>query len=263
MIIGVCSSQPSAPPAYNPLAFPWAAFYDPSDLSNLHQDTGQSVAVAVGDPVGAVADQSTHGTHLFQSTAGSRPVLDTNAGGYKRLHFDTIDDVMATLVGLNMGTTQKATIFLAHEMIGSLSSAQGIFSCGGSFSENGAFYVYTYTGGFRYAGLRGSSDNDEGGTTAGGTGPAILTLRLDLSAGLTREQALRMEVNGTPVSLNYLNGAPGAANIVNGILRVGQLFSGFGRAEMGLYHLSVLPDDMADADRAAHVAWINDRCGAF
>lgn len=52
------------------------AWYDPSDLSTLYQDSaGTTPVTAVEQPVGLMRDKSGRGNHATQPTAASRPVL--------------------------------------------------------------------------------------------------------------------------------------------------------------------------------------------
>ena len=52
------------------------AWYDPSDLTTLFQDSAGTIPVtAVEQPVGLMKDKSGRGNHAFQATAGNRPVL--------------------------------------------------------------------------------------------------------------------------------------------------------------------------------------------
>lgn len=70
------------------------AWYDPSDLTTLFQDTLAATPVtADGDPVGRINDKSGNGNHLIQGTAGSRPLYKT-AGGLHWLQFDGTDDFL-------------------------------------------------------------------------------------------------------------------------------------------------------------------------
>lgn len=57
------------------------AWWDPSDLSTMFQDSAGLVPVtADGDPVGCIKDLSGNRNHMVQSTAGSRPIYRTAAG---------------------------------------------------------------------------------------------------------------------------------------------------------------------------------------
>lgn len=84
------------------------AWYDPSDLSSMFQDTAGTVPVAANnDPVGRINDKSGNGNHLLQATAGKRPLYQT-ASGLSWLLLDGVDDGMATATG---GTWAAASDF--------------------------------------------------------------------------------------------------------------------------------------------------------
>lgn len=67
------------------------AWFDPSDLSTLFQDTSESTQVfADGDPVALMKDKSGNGLDVFQSTSSARPVYRTD-GSVHWLDFDGND----------------------------------------------------------------------------------------------------------------------------------------------------------------------------
>ncbi|MCC5983383.1 MAG: hypothetical protein JJU42_03355 [Rhodobacteraceae bacterium] len=81
------------------------AWFDPSDLSTLFQDSaGTLPATADGDPVGRMLDKSGNGRHLFQDISAARPVLRIS-GGLTWLEFDGVDDRMVFAEMPNTGTT--------------------------------------------------------------------------------------------------------------------------------------------------------------
>ena len=51
------------------------AWYDPSDLTSMFQDSAGTTAAALEAPVGLLRDKSGRGNHASQSTSASRPVL--------------------------------------------------------------------------------------------------------------------------------------------------------------------------------------------
>lgn len=68
------------------------AWYDPSDLSTMFQDSaGTTPVTADGQPVGKILDKSGHGNHASQATAAARPLYKTD-GTYHWLQFDGVDD---------------------------------------------------------------------------------------------------------------------------------------------------------------------------
>ena len=71
------------------------AWYDPSDLSTLFQDSaGTTPVVNDGDPVGMMRDKSGNGNHIVQATAAARPIFHTSGGKYW-IEADGVDDRMA------------------------------------------------------------------------------------------------------------------------------------------------------------------------
>ena len=87
------------------------AWYDPSDLSTLFQDSAGTVPVtAVEQPVGRILDKSGRGNHAFQATATSRPVLQQDASERYYLSFDGVDDFLQTS-SINFTSTDKMTVF--------------------------------------------------------------------------------------------------------------------------------------------------------
>jgi hypothetical protein len=70
------------------------AWYDPSDLSSMFQDSAGTTPAAVDSPVGKLNDKSGNGYHLTQGTSSARPVLRFG-GGFYYLEFDGVDDALA------------------------------------------------------------------------------------------------------------------------------------------------------------------------
>lgn len=90
------ASAPEWTPAKLFAASEAGAWYDPSDLSTLWQDTaGTTPVTADGQSVARIDDKSGNGNHLTQATASKRPVYRT-AGGLHWLLFDGVDDFLRT-----------------------------------------------------------------------------------------------------------------------------------------------------------------------
>jgi hypothetical protein len=90
------------------------AWYDPSDLSTMFQDSAGLVpTTADGQPVGLILDKSGRGNHAFQATAASRPLYKTD-GTYHWLEFDGVDDSLstATFTAISASPLWTATIGL-------------------------------------------------------------------------------------------------------------------------------------------------------
>lgn len=93
------------------------AWYDPSDLSTLFQDSaGTTPVTATGQPVGRMLDKSGNGYHVTQSTTTKRPVLRQDAGGLHYLDFDGVDDLLVTGYYALTGASE-ASHFIAAKRI--------------------------------------------------------------------------------------------------------------------------------------------------
>lgn len=93
--------QRSFASAFNPISLFSAsepgAWYDPSDLSTMFQDTAGTVAVtAPGQPVARINDKSGRGNHATQGTAGSRPLYGIIAATGQRNQLSYSNDFTNT-----------------------------------------------------------------------------------------------------------------------------------------------------------------------
>ena len=85
------------------------AWYDPSDLSTLFQDSaGTTPVTASGQPVGKMLDKSGNGNHATQAIYAKRPIY-TEGSGLGWLAFDGVDDGMG---GPGLGVTSSALTML-------------------------------------------------------------------------------------------------------------------------------------------------------
>lgn len=92
------------------------AWYDPSDLSTLFQDSAGTVPVtAVGQPVGLQRDKSGRGNHRHQPTTASRPILRQDSGGRYYLEADGVDDCLYTQSSVNFSGSYDITICMGLE----------------------------------------------------------------------------------------------------------------------------------------------------
>ncbi|ATG48149.1 hypothetical protein CEW89_11545 [Celeribacter ethanolicus] len=82
---------------FSPLALSGlVAWYDPSDLSSMFQDTAMTAPVtAAGQSVAVIRDKSGNDRHLSQSAAAARPTLQTDGASFW-LAFDGVDDSYGT-----------------------------------------------------------------------------------------------------------------------------------------------------------------------
>lgn len=90
------------------------AWYDPTDITSMFQDSAGTIAAVVDQPVGRINDKSGNGNHFTQSTAGARPIL-RQSGLLSYLDFDGIDDNYATAAG-NLNASPKLAVFIGFKL---------------------------------------------------------------------------------------------------------------------------------------------------
>lgn len=72
------------------------AYYDPSDLASMWQDSARTVPAVVDQPVGAIDDRSGNGNHAVQATTAAKPIL-RQSGALYWLEFDGVDDKLTAV----------------------------------------------------------------------------------------------------------------------------------------------------------------------
>jgi hypothetical protein len=95
------------------------AFYDPSDLSTLFQDSsGNTPVTSDGDPVGLMLDKSGNDNHAFQTDNSNRPIYQTDGnlhwifgdGSNDFLITDEIAPIARDSTGFHFSMAAKSTI---------------------------------------------------------------------------------------------------------------------------------------------------------
>lgn len=87
-------------------------WWDPSDFSTMFQDNlGATPVTATGQTVGLIRDKSGRANHASQATAGFRPTLQQDSGGFYYLSFDGVDDFLSTSA-IDFTGTNKVTNFV-------------------------------------------------------------------------------------------------------------------------------------------------------
>lgn len=115
------------------------AWYDPSDLSTLFQDsTGATPVTAAGQPVGLIRDKSGRGNHASQVTDSSKPIL-RNTGNLWYLEFDGVDDFLATGT-MDFTATDKMSVFAGVRKLSDVATGV-VCELSASSVVNGSFTV--------------------------------------------------------------------------------------------------------------------------
>lgn len=115
------------------------AWYDPSDLTTLFQDTaGTTPVTAAGQSVALVLDKSGRGNHATQATAASRPTYQV-VSGLPCLVFDGVDDFLVTAT-ITPGT-DKVQVFAGVRKLSDAASGIVVELSASLGANNGAMYL--------------------------------------------------------------------------------------------------------------------------
>ena len=215
------------------------AWYDPSDMSTLFQDSAGTVPVtAVEQPVGRILDKSGRGNHASQATTTKRPVLKIDAGGRYYLSFDGVDDALQT-GNIDFTGTDKMTVW-AGVTPGSVAANAMLLELSDiSNANDGAFKLLvpeTYGDPNVSSSSRGTSANasDQGvfSTTISTASPLVISTAHDISGDRTT-----LSVNG--VAYSPAIGDKGAGSFGNYPLYIGARAGTFLYFNGRLYGLTV------------------------
>jgi len=117
------------------------AWYDPSDLSTLFQDSaGTTPVTASGQPVGLMFDKSGNGNHATQATAAKRPIY-TEGSGLAWLAFDGVDDAMVTAAIDFTGTNKMSVLAGVRKLSDAATGVMADLSADATDSD-GTFAMY-------------------------------------------------------------------------------------------------------------------------
>lgn len=152
------------------------AWYDPSDVNTLFQDSaGTTPVTAVGQPVGLILDKSGRGNHASQSTPGSRPLYQVDGTGRAYLSLDGVDDWMITPT-ITPGTDKMQVFAGVRKLSDALTGIVAEFSANAT-TNNGTFALVAPTGGlttYQYW-SRGTFTRSVTGNTYPSPDTAVLT----------------------------------------------------------------------------------------
>ena len=219
------------------------AWYDPSDIDTLFQDSaGTTPVTASGQPVGLMFDKSGNGNHATQATAAKRPIY-TEGSGLAWLAFDGVDDAMAT-GAIDFTGTDKVIIFTGTQkddnstrMVAELSASV--------IGNNGSFFMLTSS---TYASsARGDANlfsNQRADTnTVSGANTSVITALSDIPADSTI-----IRRNGSQEG--EATGDKGGGNFGNHVLNIGSRDNSSLFLNGKLYGL-IIPGKLASAGEIA------------
>lgn len=237
------------------------AWYDPSDLSTMFQDSaGTTPITATGQTVARINDKSGRGNHATQATAASRPQYQVDGNGKAFLLFDGTDDFLVTPT-ITPGI-DKAQVFAGVRKLSD--AAQGIVveNSTSSLANSGAFMLRAPAGANATYGWFSWGAAGVGGTattSASYTSPItnVLTGLGDIAGDVAT-----IRVNGTQVATGATD--QGTGNYLAYPLYVGRRGGTslpFNGRMYGL--ITRFGANLSEAQITQTEAWMNSKTGAF
>lgn len=217
------------------------AWYDPSDLSTLWQDTAGTVPVAIaGQPVARIDDKSGNARHLIQASAAQNPTYQIDGSGKSYLLFDGVDDVFNVNLALSMSFDRMSAIrqvsWTGNDRIfaGSTSVEPRLYQA----SPSPSLAIYAGTAAVAHTGL------------AVGTN------------GVVTE---RFIAGGSKIAVNngaYVTGNVGSTALT--VLRVGaSSAAGGSAANFRLYGLILRAGSLSDEEVVGGQSWLAEKSGVL
>jgi len=181
------------------------AWYDPSDLSTLFQDSAEPPVTPVttaGQSVGTMLDKSGNGNHARQTTTAARPTYQTGAGLHW-LEFDGIDDAMSTSA-IDLTGTDKISLFIGQRKLSDAKFRTLLEFSLNSNNNNGAFA------------LTAPSNNNDPDYGARSRGTTTSFIRYPSSFAAPHSAALTMLADiGAPSHTPRINGVLIATSVAS------------------------------------------------
>jgi hypothetical protein len=219
------------------------AWYDPSDLTTVFQDTAGTTPAGVGDPVGRIDDKSGNGNNLLQVAANQRPLLQQDGSGNYYLDFDGSDDLIqaAAAVGVdapvfNILTAVKLDDGAAYRTI----AGNARYNFGVSTTYKGRLTT------------PGVMDYETANDYLDGTSLFVYCAKFDASFDVT------LRKNGVAATA-----IPGSADggVAEGALTMGRGVSGTEWFDGRVYGLIIVKADMSASNLSSAEAYLAGKCG--
>lgn len=236
------------------------AWYDPSDLNTLFQDSaGTTPVTAVDQPVGLMLDRSGRGNHVLQATAGSRPLYKIDGTGRPYLQFDGVDDSLdAATMNLVGAPYVAAVVGQRKERDTTIGT---VLSHGVTTSTAGFWQVFAPRSGTNY-GWRGFDAANAPQDANGGTFPqpdlAVVSGLFDPAA------ASGVQITGRRNGSVIIQGGTGLAPFISTSFSVGKRGPTGDLPYLGrIYGVIVIGAATSAATVANMENWMNGKTGAY
>lgn len=237
------------------------AWYDPSDITTLFQDTaGTTPVTAAGQTVARINDKSGRGNHATQATAASRPIYQVDGTGRGHLLFDGVDDGMLT--GTITPGIDKAQVFAGVRRLSS-TTAMLLETSPSFFSTPGSLAIVANSNNYEFYG-NATSPAGWGGATPVSPTTNVVSMALD-AAGATRAEEVKPKIDGIIPSLfGGIVGPMGAGNFLAYPLYIGRRGGTTLPFNGRIYGLLVrFGANLSAAQISQMEAWMNTKTGAF
>ena len=232
------------------------AWYDPSDLSTLFQDSaGTTPVTASGQPVGKMLDKSGNGNHATQAIAAARPIY-TEGSGLAWLAFDGVGDFMsvADVSGMRQSIM---TFFIGVDPL-SLLGREDWFASGDSRSYSTNNYVVGNSlSAFQTLGRTPATTVTQGSMTA--NTKVIVSERSDGTNINSRINGVAQTTAALTLGTNDTSGFTLGAS--NSGVRVTELAQMNMHSQMNMYGLIVRGSTSSAAEIAATEAYLAAKSG--
>jgi hypothetical protein len=254
----------SPKPSFDPLtlfaASEQGAWYDPSDITTLFQDTAGTVPVtAAGQSVALMLDKSGRGNHATQANLAQRPLYQIDGTGRPFLLFDGSDDGMAT--GNIAPGTDKAQVFagvrkLSDAAVGVVAEMSANFAINsGTFSLSDPSSAANQRPAFASRGTASSA------AIGGSAIPAPITNVLTGICDIAADTSI-LRVNGVQNASSATD--QGTGNFLTYPLFIGRRGGTASPFNGRMYGLLVRFGANLTADQITQTeTWLNQRAGAF
>jgi len=174
------------------------AWYDPSDLTALFQDSaGTTPVTTAGQPVGLMLDKSGNGNHATQAISAKRPIY-TEGGGLAWLAFDGVDDAMEIQnAAFSFTGDQSVWVAAAHDT----GNGEYIYLMGGNDDKGFLFVTLGRTVRMRFIPV--TSATSVVSTSVIDTSPIVFGGAWDRSSGdvSLRENGVEYTASKTPADV--------------------------------------------------------------
>ena len=231
------------------------AWYDPSDLTTLFQNSDGTTAVAVGDPVGYLGDKSGNGNHAIQAISAKRPTL-RQAGSLYYLEFEGAQGLKTSGNVDFTGTDTMTVCAGVRKEVDASENITELSSNAGSSSNVGSFRLAVNSGSqYRYASRGDSSLRNTNASGYDVHSTNVLTGFSDISADIAT-----IRVDGVEKTTQTLD--QGAGNYGSYELNVGARNNGGGLHLEGFIYSLVIRNVVSNtADLASTETYVAAKTG--